>query len=53
MEILNKMTVQNCDIYEAKKILGINRGKSYVTITKEKRILGKTGKRKRKQIQQE
>ena len=36
-EILNKMTEQKCDIYEAKKILGTERGKTYARITKEKR----------------
>ena len=36
-EILNKMAEQKCDVYEAKRILGIIRGKTYVAITKEKK----------------
>ena len=31
------MTKQMCNIYEAKKILGIERGKTYARITKQKR----------------
>ena len=31
------MAKQKCNIYEAKKILGINRGKSYATITRDKK----------------
>ena len=45
------MTEQKCNIYEAKKILGIERGKTYARITKEKReerILDKTRTGKRK-----
>ena len=31
------MAEQKCDIYEAKRILGITRGKTYAAITKEKK----------------
>ena len=35
--IKNKMTEQKCDIFEARKILGISRGKSYAAIMREKK----------------
>ena len=31
------MAEQKCDVYEAKRILGITRGKTYAAITKEKK----------------
>ena len=36
-EIPNKMAEQKCDVYEAKRIFGITRGKTYPAITKEKK----------------
>ena len=48
--ILNTMKEQKCDIYEAKKILGIERGKTYARITKEKRINTRRNQNRKEEI---
>ena len=49
-EIKNKMAEQKCDIFEARKILGISRGKSNAAIVREKKEENsRTSQRKEKE----